>query len=227
MYSFGNEIKKLRIKHNLKQEEFAEILTEEAEKYEKQTGDKVKPEKGFKKGVISRWENNVVEPRIDIVRLVSKAFNIDANILLGITSEEDVSEVYEAEVTNVPLIGSIAAGEPIFVEENIEGYIPVIKSSLKQGKTYFFMTVKGESMNREFKTGSKVLIEKGSGVESGDIVAIRINGDEATVKKVLFDERSVTVVPMSNNPDFQPKTFYRDEIEIVIEGKVVQAIKEY
>jgi repressor LexA len=155
MYSFGNEIKKLRIKHNLKQEEFAEILTEEAERYEKQTGDKVKPEKGFKKGVISRWENDVVEPRIDIVRLVSKAFNIDANILLGIASEEDVSEVYEAEVTNVPLIGSIAAGEPIFVEENIEGYIPVIKSSLKKGKTYFFMTVKGESMNREFKTGSK------------------------------------------------------------------------
>jgi SOS-response transcriptional repressor LexA len=43
----------------------------------------------------------------------------------------------------------------------------------------------------------------------------------------MFDERSVTVVPMSSNPEFQPKTFYRDEIEIVIEGKVVQAIKEY
>lgn len=227
MYSFGNQIKNLRKKNNLNQEEFADILNEESDLYEAETGYKVKPEKGFKKGVISRWENNVVEPRIDIVRLISRAFDIDSNILLGIASEEDISAVYEVEVAHIPLIGSIAAGEPTFVEENIEAYIPVIKSSLKKGKTYFFMTVKGESMNLEFKTGSKVLIEKESDVESGDIVAIRINGDEATVKKVLFDERSVTVVPMSSNPHFQPKTFYKDEIEIVIEGKVVQAIREY
>lgn len=227
MYSFGNQIKKIRQRHNINQEEFAEYLNEEADRYEEETGFKIKPDKGFKKGVISRWENDVVEPRIDIVRLISRAFNIDSNILLGIASENDVSEVFETEVVNIPLVGTIAAGEPIFAEQNIEAYIPVIKSSLKKDKTYFFLTVKDESMNLEFKPGSKVLIEKGSEVESGDIVAIRINGDEATVKKVVFDERSVTIVPMSNNPEFYPRTIYKDEIEFVIEGKVVQSIKEY
>lgn len=226
MYSFGEQIKKIRKKYNLSQEEFAEILNEEADKFELETNIKVKPDKGFKKGVISRWENNIVDPRMDIIRLISRAFNIGSDVLLGIADEE-VSNVYQTEVVNVPLVGTIAAGEPIFSDNHIESYIPVVASSLKKNNVYFYLTVKGDSMNLEFSSGSKVLIEKGNNFSSGDIVALRVNGDDLTVKKVVFDERSITVIPMSLNPIYVPRTYYKDEIEIFIEGKVIQSIKEY
>ncbi|EES48233.1 XRE family transcriptional regulator [Clostridium botulinum] len=127
----------------------------------------------------------------------------------------------------IPIVGSIRAGHPIWAEDNLQGYIPVSKNSLKTDSIYFGLKVKGDSMNLEFDEGTILIVEKTPCIENGEIGVIRINGFEATVKKVVLNDDMITLIPMSNNPEHIPNMYNlkTDDIEII--GKVKQAIKTY
>lgn len=132
-----------------------------------------------------------------------------------------------SNLTNIPIVGSVRAGEPILAQDNIEGYQPTLKDTLCSDKEYFYLRVQGDSMNMEFTEGSLLLIEKASWVENGSIAVVLIDGMEATVKKVIQNENMITLIPMSTNPEHVPHMYdvVKDKISIV--GKVKQAIKNY
>lgn len=204
----GDRIKELRILNGWSQEELGERL-------------------GLKRAAINKYETGSVENiKRSTIQKMADIFGVSPAYLLAFDDEEE-NETKKVEVRMIPLVGKIPAGEPILAEENIERYIPVISTSIKNDGIYFFLDVVGDSMNLEFQEGSKLLLEKDADYTTGDIAAVRINGNDATVKKVAFDDRSVTLIPMSNNPEHRPKTYYKDEIDICFEGKVVQVIKEY
>lgn len=143
---------------------------------------------------------------------------------------EPVGEEFKIDVSNlinIPIVGSVRAGEPILAQDNIEGYQPTLKDSLCSDKEYFYLRVQGDSMNLEFTEGSLLLIEKTPWVENGTIAVVLIDGMEATVKKVIQNENMITLIPMSNNPEHVPHMYdvVKDKISIV--GKVKQAIKTY
>lgn len=143
---------------------------------------------------------------------------------------EPVGEEFKIDVSNlinIPIVGSVRAGEPILAQDNIEGYQPTLKDSLCSDKKYFYLRVQGDSMNLEFTEGSLLLIEKTPWVENGTIAVVLIDGMEATVKKVIQNENMITLIPMSNNPEHVPHMYdvVKDKISIV--GKVKQAIKTY
>lgn len=204
----GDRIKELRISKGWSQEELGERL-------------------GLKRAAINKYETGSVENiKRSTIQTMADIFGVSPAYLLAFDDDE-AKKYMSLEVRMIPLVGKIPAGEPLLAEENIERYIPVISSSIKKEGLYYFLDVVGDSMNLEFQEGSKLLLEKDADYTTGDIAAVRINGDDATVKKIALDERSVTLIPMSSNPIHQPKTYYKDEIEIVFEGKVVQVIKEY
>ncbi|XOQ49657.1 MAG: hypothetical protein ACFWUM_12275 [Eubacteriales bacterium] len=100
----------------------------------------------------------------------------------------------------VPIVGTIPAGAPVLATENVEGYMPTL---VKNPEEYFALRVHGKSMiNAGIPDGSLVLIHQQPCAENGQIVACRINGDEATLKR--FKQIGDTVVLMPENPDFQP-----------------------
>lgn len=73
----------------------------------------------------------------------------------------------------------------------------------KDAENYFFLRVSGESMiNAGIQSGDLVLIRKQSSAEYGQIVAARVNGDEATLKK--YKPQGDTVLLLPENPDFEP-----------------------
>lgn len=128
---------------------------------------------------------------------------------------------------SIPIVGSIRAGKPIFAEDNFLGTIPVMSNALKSDSIYFGLIVKGDSMNLEFTEGSTLVVEKTPCLENGQIGVIRIDGMEATVKKVVISGSMITLIPMSSNKEHIPHMYNLETDDIEIIGRVIQAIKTY
>ena len=100
---------------------------------------------------------------------------------------DDNFNLSRREVVNVPLIGTVTAGQPILAVENIENYFPVPVEVMPNANS-FMLTVKGESMiNEGILDGDKVLVKQQTTAENGDIVVALIE-DSATVKTYYYDK---------------------------------------
>ena len=117
-------------------------------------------------------------------------------------------------MVNVPLVGSVNCGTPLFAEDNIEGYIPTPESDLQTGETYFWLRAKGDSMiNAGIHHGDLLLIRQQADVDNGDIAVVAVNGDEATLKRVKKQENALILQP--ENPACEPKIFVGKDMENV------------
>jgi repressor LexA len=94
---------------------------------------------------------------------------------------DDNFNLTRREMTNVPMIGRVAAGEPILAEQNIADYFPIPMEYMPNNET-FMLTVKGESMvNVGIYDGDYVLVERRSTASNGEIIVALVD-DGATVK---------------------------------------------
>ena len=127
---------------------------------------------------------------------------------------DDTFNLTRREVTNVPLIGRVAAGEPLLAQENIENYFPVPVEMLPNNTT-FLLTVRGESMvNAGILDGDLVLVEEKQTASDGDMVVALIE-DGATVKTFYKEDGIIRL---------QPENDFMDPIiveEVTILGKVI------
>jgi repressor LexA len=107
-------------------------------------------------------------------------------------------------VRNIPLIGAIACGMPIFAEENIETEIPVSIKIVTENKKYFFLRADGDSMDKKWvENGDLVLIEQTNIAHNWQVVVALIN-DEATLKEFQTRDESVFLIPHSTNSRHKP-----------------------
>jgi len=174
--------------------------------------------------------NDLIEKIIEICELPKDFFRIDTvigdnNIIKK--PEYTLSEaipISSNDVINIPIVGVVRAGQPILAIENIEGYFPALKSNLSPSKEYFYLRVKGDSMNLKFQEGSLLLVEKCDCIENGEIGVVLIDGLEATVKKVVINDNMITLIPMSTNPEHIPMMYdiVKDDVRII--GKAKMAI---
>lgn len=116
----------------------------------------------------------------------------------------------------VPLLGTIACGEPILAEENIEDYIDMDENI----DADFCLRCKGDSMvNARINDGDIVYIRQQPRVEHGQIAAVLVD-DEATLKRVYLYEDYITLKP--ENPAYEPKSYFGERMnDIRIMGKAV------
>jgi repressor LexA len=121
------------------------------------------------------------------------------------------------QTRQVPIVGRVAAGQPILAEENLEGVL-ALDWSVARWKDCFFLRVKGLSMiGAGILEGDLVLVKPQPDAESGEIVVAMVDG-EATVKRLEKKEGSIRLLPA--NPDFQPIVVPKDE-RFKLVGKVV------
>jgi len=127
---------------------------------------------------------------------------------------DDSFNLTRREMVNVPIIGQVAAGEPILAQENIENYFPIPTEFMPNHPT-FLLKVKGESMiNAGILDGDMVLVEQTVAASNGDMVVALIE-DGATVK-TFYKEEGVFRL--------QPENDFMDPIivsEVSILGKVI------
>ena len=104
------------------------------------------------------------------------------------------------EMVNIPMIGTVAAGQPILAEENIEGYFPVPVEFVPNDQT-FMLRVKGDSMiNAGILSGDQVLVRQTGTASNGDIVVAMI-GDGATVKTFYKEKDHIRLQPENDSMD--------------------------
>lgn len=139
----------------------------------------------------------------------------------SIKSDPNYMGEYEPEyLKKIPIFGAIAAGLPIYADEQIEGYT---FTDLNSGADYFGLRVKGDSMNAARICDEDIIIvRKQSCVENGQIAVVLVDGENATVKKFYRDGNRVTLVPASTNSEHMPQFYNLEETEIKILGKVVK-----
>ena len=113
---------------------------------------------------------------------------------------DDQFNLVRREVVNVPLIGTVAAGQPIFAVENIEGYFPVPAEFMPNAQS-FLLKVKGDSMiNAGIFDGDQVLVKQQSSAENGDMVVALVE-DAATVKTFYKEDGYYRLQPENDEMD--------------------------
>lgn len=123
----------------------------------------------------------------------------------------------------VPLVGTIAAGIPITATENVEELVPVPAEMVRNVEGAFALRVKGDSMIGEhIMPGDLVVIRPQASAENGDLVAVLL-GDEATVKRIQFDNGQVRLI--AANPAYDPIEVRREDSRIM--GRVIGLVRNY
>lgn len=201
--TMGERIKALRIQHGLTQEEL---------------GQKV----GVQKSAIYKYETGlVVNLKRSMIEKLALALGVKPTYLMGLSDEETtIPPGFEPlpKMVKRPLVGSIACGDPITAEENIEDYVDVPENV----QCDFCLRCKGDSMiDAGIHDGDIVYIHIQPEVENGQIAAVRIDG-EATLKRVFWDEQQQVLQLNPCNSSMSPMIFTGSVLETVhIEGKAV------
>ena len=134
---------------------------------------------------------------------------------------DDNFNLVRREVVNVPIVGTVAAGQPVLAVENIEGYFP-IPAEFMPNEQSFMLKVKGESMvNAGIFDGDQVLVRKQATAEDGDIVVALVD-DGATVKTVHKEKGYYRLQP--ENDTMEP-IIVHGELQIL--GKVFGVFRLY
>ncbi len=123
---------------------------------------------------------------------------------------DDSFNLTRKEMRNIPILGTVAAGQPIFAEENISGYFPLLADELPSGDL-FILNVRGESMiNIGIYDGDKVIVRQSPTARSGEIVVALIE-DSATVKTYYKEDGRYRLQP--ENDTMEP--IYVDQVVIL------------
>lgn len=134
---------------------------------------------------------------------------------LGLVPESNQAETVPSEFTNVPVIGHVAAGQPLLAVESIESYFPMPIDRLPNAET-FMLKVQGESMiNAGILNGDYVLVEKRSSASNGEMIVALIE-DSATVKTFYRENGYYRLQPEN---DYMEPIIVQGELQIL--GKVI------
>ena len=114
---------------------------------------------------------------------------------------DDSFNLTRREVVNVPMVGSVAAGQPILAVENITSYFPIPAEFMPNAES-FMLRVKGESMiNAGIFDGDNVLVKRQSTASNGDIVVALVD-DSATAKTFYKEDGHIRLQP--ENDTYEP-----------------------
>ncbi|QQA56330.1 helix-turn-helix domain-containing protein [Staphylococcus pseudintermedius] len=175
---------------------------------------------------ISEWEKGKYTPKMKTLSELARLFNVSINDLMEKDLSNTKPQIDTLPVTAIPVVAKISAGLPIYTEENIIEYTYIPSQMTKGGKELFGLKVSGDSMDKEFRDGDVVIVEKDAIVENGQIGVVNVNGYNATVKRVRYNDDKIVLLPESNNNDHLPQVYTNDN-EIKIVGKVVSSMKFY
>ena len=175
---------------------------------------------GLSKNSIVDWNNRGTIPNGETLSKIAAYFNISTDYLLNGTS--NISQFPKSKSIKIPVLGFVRAGIPVEAVEDIIDYEEITQDMAEQGD-FFALSVKGNSMEPRICEGDVVIVRKQSDIESGDLAIVLINGQDATVKKVMKNSHGITLVPF--NLSYQPMMFSNREIlelSVCIIGKVVE-----
>lgn len=170
---------------------------------------------GVSQGAIGMYETGKREPDFETEEAIADFFNVSLSVLRG-RSDEEPGQL------RVPVLGRVAAGIPIEMVEDIVDWEELTTRIFAYG-SYFGLRIQGDSMAPRILDGDTVIVRQQNDADSGDIVIVTVNGDEATCKRLRKYRDGIELIPI--NPAYPSRFFTAEEVEakpIRIIGKVVE-----
>lgn len=182
---------------------------------------------------VSGWETRAVPTSRKFLERISEQFAVPINDLV---SENGYYAKTRGAVTiapkpatgSLPVVGAAHAGDPSRVYESNEGMLECPEEYCLEGN--FFVRVSGDSMDRQLPDGSYALIDTHREVHSGDIALVKVNGDDATIKRVKLADGLAILEPDSSNPEHRRRVIDAtdpDSPDVRLVGKVVYAVTRF
>lgn len=169
---------------------------------------------GVSEATVQRYESGEIKNlKQTTVLEMAKIFNCSPSALMGWENESSYDSFKDKG--RIPLLGKIAAGQPILASEECEFFSPIDDT-----RADFCLRVRGDSMvGAGIKDGDIVFIRKQECVDDGEIAAVLVE-DEATLKRVYVTDDTVTLI--SENPKYKPMVYTKKQCKnIRILGKAV------
>lgn len=207
----ANRIKELRKQHDL-------TLAEVAKKI------------GVSESTMQRYESEKISKiKYETMEALANIFAVSPAYLMGWDDTNKIITKIETamkgiKVSKVPILSNVPCGSPEVVYENIdpENYIE-IDSTLADTKEYYGLMAKGDSMLPKIEEGDMLIVHFQRDVESGQVAIVRVNGEEATCKRVKKYRDGIELIGI--NPTFEPRFFTNEEIKskpVEIIGRVIE-----
>lgn len=195
---FNTNLRYLREKYGFEQLELAEMIGKKSA------------------SAVSEWEKGLRIPDVGTLSDLSNIFNVTIDDFMNVNLEH-----YSLGASkHIPLLGTIAAGQPILAEENIEKYFR-IDSSIKAD---FALRIQGDSMiGAHIFNNDIVFIRKQETLENGEIGAVLIEGD-ATLKK--FYREDGTIILQAENSNYRPIILTGGDVRVLGKMVAVLSIRE-
>lgn len=194
-----NKIKELRAQRNIKQAELAVAVN-------------------VSQAALSGYETGKYEADIDTYKRIADYFGVSMDYLLG-------NNAPAPNAFRVPVLGSVPAGIPLEAVEDIVDWEDIPAAMTAGGKEYFALQVKGDSMWPDYLPGDIVIVRKQPCCSSGEDCVVYVNGCDATLKQVKYNDGQQTMSLIPRNQSYPPRTFTKEEIEnlpVTIAGVVVE-----
>lgn len=198
MDTIGDRLKDIRNKKDMTLDEVAKII-------------------GVSRQTIQRYESGVI-PNIppDKISKLANLFNTTTDYLIN-------GKTNSKKGIKIPVLGRVVAGIPVEAITDIIDYEEITEELARTGE-FFALQVKGESMAPRIRGNDVVIVRKQSTVENKEVAIILVNGNEATIKEVQFQENGITLIGW--NPAVYTPHFYNakdiETLPVQIIGKVVE-----
>lgn len=196
MSAFSNRIKEVRESLAMNKSEFAVYLNTSV-------------------ATITRYEHEDMGVALDAVERIAKRVGVAPGWLLGWGDEKYLGESVARRM--IPIVGVIAAGLPILAQENIEEYV----CTPNRVHADFCLRIKGDSMiGARILDGDIAYIKQQSTIESGEVAAVLVDNENATLKRIFIGSGTVTL--HAENPNYPDLVFTnKDMRQVNIIGKAV------
>ena len=179
---------------------------------------------GIDKSKISSYMSGRYKAKQDGVYLLAQALNVSEVWLMGYDVPMESIPIKKIDKIKIPVLGKVEAGYDYLAQENIIGYESI--DNVSDPENYYALQVTGDSMEPLFSDGDIAIVHKQDDFDSGNTCIILVNGDEATVKKVVKMDDGIDLIAM--NPYYPVRHFTKNEmneIPVKVIGKVVEARK--
>ena len=198
---FGKRLKELRSAKKLSQGAIASYLN-------------------ISQQAVGKWEKGLSAPDPDTIKTLADYFDVSKDYLLGHSDLRNHAIKTRSIMAGceVPIIGTVRAGYGALAFEEHYGSAA---ADVKNPANYFYLIVRGDSMEPKISEGDLALVHKQPDIESGDLAVIMVDSEEATLKRVLKKDGAVILQPF--NPAYPTQIYIGSDLDrLTVVGKVVE-----
>ena len=180
---------------------------------------------GVTQQAVGKWEMGRSTPDPATIARIADFFGASADYLLGCSGQRQGAAFSAGgeQYVSVPIIGTVKAGYDALAFE--EDYGSAV-ADVHNPQEYFYLLVRGDSMEPQISDGDLALVRRQTDVESGQLAVVLIDGEEGTLKKVIKKDGAVILQPF--NPAYPTQVFMGKDLEnLQVVGKVVETKRRW